>query len=516
MYKNTKIYQNESGLVSLVVTFIIMIVLSLIVTGFAQIARREGRLSLDRQLSTQATYAAESGINDAKRAIFDPSASTPTQNPYSAKNGSADKTDCQPNPTSTFLGPNTNRLSDNVSYSCLLIDQSPPDQTFDNISTDHSTLVNVKTINSGGSATNVDDLTLSWQAKDASTQSANTFSPPALPTEGAWNSGSIKTGILRVDVAKLDNLSRTSLSSNQFTVFLYPQPAGSNTVSYVTGNPAAQGAIVNATCNGSGDYYCTMRVTGLNYSNFVLRVRSIYSANKLIVKPTDPNKQMVGGQIDIDSTGKAGDVLKRIKVRSKSPDSGLNDMFPDYGMEVQAGICKKISTEPTSTLDLCGNVPAPAPTPGPGPSPTGNTPTNNSLYGQAAYAGACDPNVVIPNAPPCNATNSTVSTVAFRWDQWFWNQSVDRPGVNPTGDCTWNFGDRTSTSIVRNRACSYGESLSHQYPILQNPLRCYKYTVTLTRTFTNAPPATYTSTRSVPSGYQGTEDCIDQGGYRTP
>ena len=46
-----------------------MIVMSLIVLGFAQISRRNQRESLDRQLSTQAFYAAESGVNDARELI---------------------------------------------------------------------------------------------------------------------------------------------------------------------------------------------------------------------------------------------------------------------------------------------------------------------------------------------------------------------------------------------------------------------------------------------------------------
>ena len=60
---------NEQGLVAIVVTLIIMLVLTLIVTGFAQLARREQREALDRQLASQALYAAESGVNAAEAAV---------------------------------------------------------------------------------------------------------------------------------------------------------------------------------------------------------------------------------------------------------------------------------------------------------------------------------------------------------------------------------------------------------------------------------------------------------------
>ena len=52
-------------MVAILVTMNLMIVISLIVLGFAQISRRNQRQSLDRQLSTQAFYAAETAVNDA-------------------------------------------------------------------------------------------------------------------------------------------------------------------------------------------------------------------------------------------------------------------------------------------------------------------------------------------------------------------------------------------------------------------------------------------------------------------
>jgi Tfp pilus assembly protein PilX len=59
----------QAGMVSIMVTMILMVVLSLIVIGFAQIARRNSRQSLDRQLSTSAFYAAEAGVNDVRDLI---------------------------------------------------------------------------------------------------------------------------------------------------------------------------------------------------------------------------------------------------------------------------------------------------------------------------------------------------------------------------------------------------------------------------------------------------------------
>jgi Tfp pilus assembly protein PilX len=65
MYSKMTREDKQAGMVAIMVTMILMIVISLIVVGFAQISRRNQRQALDRQLSTQAFYAAETGVNDA-------------------------------------------------------------------------------------------------------------------------------------------------------------------------------------------------------------------------------------------------------------------------------------------------------------------------------------------------------------------------------------------------------------------------------------------------------------------
>jgi Tfp pilus assembly protein PilX len=63
------IQNNQDGMASILITILMMIVVSLVVLGFSQVTRTEQRESLNRQLSMQAFYAAESGINDAYSVI---------------------------------------------------------------------------------------------------------------------------------------------------------------------------------------------------------------------------------------------------------------------------------------------------------------------------------------------------------------------------------------------------------------------------------------------------------------
>jgi Tfp pilus assembly protein PilX len=60
---------SQSGMIAILVTLLMMIIISLLVLGFAQVSRHEQGNTTNTQLSTQAYYAAESGINDAGAAI---------------------------------------------------------------------------------------------------------------------------------------------------------------------------------------------------------------------------------------------------------------------------------------------------------------------------------------------------------------------------------------------------------------------------------------------------------------
>jgi len=61
--------KRQVGFVSIIVAAVLMVLLSLITIGFSKIMQREQRQSIDRQLSAQAFYAAETAINDVKDKI---------------------------------------------------------------------------------------------------------------------------------------------------------------------------------------------------------------------------------------------------------------------------------------------------------------------------------------------------------------------------------------------------------------------------------------------------------------
>jgi hypothetical protein len=491
MRDRTAIRTNQQGLVSLVVTMIIMIVLSLIVVGFAQVARREQRIALDHQLSQQAEYAAESGINDAKRAVFD-NANALAPNPYNRAGGSKDKKTCGP-VAGTPLADNT--LSDTVSYSCLLIDQSPPDLKYSNIQTDVSTVVPINAVDPAtGNPVNINKIVLNWQVKDT-TPAPVSHTYPKLPSAGGW--GANQTGMLRTDVIAPGDLSQSALNDNLFTTFMYPSSGGSHQVTYApTGSsPQAQGELSKADCSGgpwTGDpdlpdlnYQCRMDidVSAVGSSSFFLRLRSIYNASQLDIAAigTTGKVDLRGAQVEIDSTGKAQDVLKRVKVRAKDPDNSSGPIFTEYALDVAGGICKQIITSPVAgtTQDACNGVIGP-PTSGPGgsPSPGGpGGPSGSDPNGDSLIASVCG-----PDGSACSNSSFTYGNPndSRRWVITIINNS-DNPDSVVAG-CDWNFGDGTT---LHNQYCHKGDRFPHQYT---QSATCKKYRTTLVMHFNNGAP----------------------------
>lgn len=104
--------REEQGFVAIVVAALIMVILSLITIGFTRMMQREQRQALDRQLTRQALYAAESGINDVYEYIR-------TADPMTLD---VEKTECD-----VSMLPNGGVISDsgNVAYTCALYDKTP-------------------------------------------------------------------------------------------------------------------------------------------------------------------------------------------------------------------------------------------------------------------------------------------------------------------------------------------------------------------------------------------------------
>jgi Tfp pilus assembly protein PilX len=345
--RNSRVQTDQSGFASIVIAIVLVLVLSLVTVGFAQLMQSEQRQALDKQLSSQAYYAAESGVNDAAKAI-------------NAGYTKA-KTSCDNSPTSvdysltgsdylksTAVGDETS-----ASYSCLLINPMPPSLEYGSID-NTSRAVEIEGHSSDGTPVAVQTIMISWQEPNGNKTfptNCNTWYPASGGSQN-WT----YTGVMRVQLIPLNYLTRAGLTSSSTTAFLCPNSGSGvpGSVDYTTATAASSGVVINGNCSETAKpRYCNAKITnlgGLNQTTFFLDLKGIYSPSAVTVTAyggdgtvgSANQLNIAGAQTLVDVTGKAEDVLRRIQVRIPTY-SGY--AIPD-GTSGTQSICKQLSLLP--------------------------------------------------------------------------------------------------------------------------------------------------------------------------
>lgn len=313
--------QNQEGVASLLITMFIMIVLGLIVLGFSQLTRRDQRQSLDRQLSTQAYYAAESGINDAIDELKKP------DSPYRTN----PKVDCDP------MGAYNNVLDPvaGISYSCLLIDSTPPSIEREGVGFNTNAVFPIQLV----SGAQVTSIKIEWRDQNPNN---NANGCPVSGTFPVARDPACKIALLRADVVPYSTTtppSRDTLINSLYTVFANPVNGGSGVVPYSSGGDP-ENAAGNCTAGPPANCSITIDTTAALSDRFYLRLNSIYGMSDVIVS-TNSGADLQGGQAVIDSTGRAGDVVKRVQVRIAI---GGTDSLAGFALQTANPQCKRFGT----------------------------------------------------------------------------------------------------------------------------------------------------------------------------
>ncbi len=346
----TRTKLQQQGFVSIIVAMILLVLISLITLGFAYLVRQNQRAALNRQLSTQAFYAAESGVNDAAKKI---------------SNGTiSDVTDCAN--TNTIGTPQLD--GNNVAYTCVLVNTRPDSLVYDSISTDSSTVAHITT---GG--TNITSLQISWQDTGPSPGAV-----PFAPTAGGFKfpqrpatacappdcvSGTVNfpdhIGVLRTTVIPADGaLTYDNVLANSRNFFMYPMDADD-----AEGNPGsvsmagADGVFGDGECNeGNTPRMCSVIINGLASSDLFLRLRAIYKPVAVTVVAYNGSAPVPisGAQAVVDSTGRAQDVTRRIQVRIPLAPAYL---FPEFAIESANTFCKRMTVWGAGAEGSRPNVP---------------------------------------------------------------------------------------------------------------------------------------------------------------
>jgi Tfp pilus assembly protein PilX len=352
LQKKNKLSSNQQGFASIVVALIFIIVLALLTVGFAQLSRREQQTALDKQLSDQAFYAAESGINDAYYQI------TSSSGDINSTTTGVDTDNCLS--PSLFTGhTDVINSTDSVSYPCVSVYLFPNSLNDSPLYAEKSWSTAFSNVNNDGSPTSnpLGTLDVYWKSynpidnSDApalNTAGGSTLNNNNLPTQSAWGNA---PALLQLNVTLLNSsFTRADLLAHTFTYYLYPHTASNP--SGCTG-AGAQGQIICSSITKAG-YSSGAQVGGLaglggsTTSAYLITVNDYYTDSSISINALDNQGTPInfeGSQVDIDSTGKAQDVLKRIAavVPLNQPPT-----LPGFALEAQ-NICKRLQTAPGDT-----------------------------------------------------------------------------------------------------------------------------------------------------------------------
>lgn len=374
-YRNTERSQDH-GFVSIVVASLLMVILALITLGFARIMQREQRQSIDRHLSREALYAAESGINDVAVKIADP-APDPVYD-KSAKN------DCDV----TGLGPTGNgNLSPDgaVAYTCALYDRTP--SSLEYTSSGESKITELAT----ESGNFLDSLTFEWGNSDTDPNNNLVSNLPAcgFNAQDLPASRTNAPPVLKIDLTKIGaRYVRDDLIRDTEYYYLLPCSGGSSpTNTAFSPNAAQRGRVIQVPCNGTGLRPCSFTIDSMAaYSSgkYFLRLKPVYTGATLTVDGTEQGggpAAFSNAQVSIDMTAKAGDVVRRL--RASLPIATITDELgiPEAVLHGFDGICKQIevidSKAPADVRDYC--IDALSPPPPPPPPPPSNAPKGDGF-----------------------------------------------------------------------------------------------------------------------------------------
>jgi len=363
-----QLHRNQQGIVAFVVTIIVMIIIVITTASMSVIANRESRQALDRQLSAQANYAAESGINDTVDYIRNRIRNNqPVNDITECDDGTtgANAVNIASTPAAPFTknqlvldsyldDPNILDTTAESKYTCVLVHNSPNSLEYLQISQDSST-VNDITFTAGAQATN---LIIGWEDY----LGGNSFRAPSgsaspcgvFPSASNWNA----SPMLKADITVLEgsNFTRSDLLNRTSSFYLDPCTTAGAVESFTPGiNSTGNGKILSGGCLNSAPNTptqprkCNVNISfasfapGGNASNLLIRIKPIYGIARVTINALNgANKlNITGGQTVIDVTGKAQDVVKRTQVRVSNRTPYL------YAVESASGVCKRfLAIEP--------------------------------------------------------------------------------------------------------------------------------------------------------------------------
>lgn len=371
--------QSENGMVSIIVVMFTSLLLIIISVGFVRLMSQEETQASDNNLSQSAYDSAVSGVEDAKRVITacanGGTASAACTAILAQRCDTVQKAGIAASTTDTRVTIRSNGApadsTQGQAYTCVKIENATDDVK-------HTLEEGVSKVIPLKATKDTDHIMVQWTLKSDDTPTIanpNDTDPNHLPQHDAW--GADAPAMLRVQIVvpeKPDgSMEQADYDSNQvMTVLLRPtsvrgsgaminaislqatRAAGSQTNVTVSPSPV----LCSETRFNANQYACAAVLTIPSGRQLkagsrmaFMRVTSLYARTQLRASFEDISgnvtAQFDGVQPLVDSTGRAGDVYRRVLSRV-SPDGAFT--FPEYAVDTTGSLCKDFSVSDTMAI----------------------------------------------------------------------------------------------------------------------------------------------------------------------
>lgn len=372
---------NEQGFVSLFTVIFFAMFITIITIGFMRIMIIEQQQALNNDLTASALTAAESGVEDGKRAILKYQ-SMPSGAAKNALLGALTSSQCNAitnNTTAQSIGIRasgsvTGQANLNQFYTCLTVNLFSPDY-LSSASAGKSDFIPLR----AQANADYDQIIVSWHLVSATvgddgdgrpSNYAPSTTPPSLPQVAGSASSWATRGYpayMRLQLYGYPggSFTRASISDRSRSVFLIPATvgtAGTTPISLDTADPlphqfdADKSLAQNIRCTPTpatvavGTYACMATLSlpsGASFQStantYYLRLTPLYGNThfKVQLKNSSTNAIVNFSEVQpiVDVTGRASDVFRRVQARVRM--GNITDL-PEYALETANTLCKNM------------------------------------------------------------------------------------------------------------------------------------------------------------------------------
>lgn len=395
--KNTS--NTQTGAVSLFVVIFATLLITVVTISFLRLMVSDQNRASNSDLSQSAYDSAQAGVEDAKRALlrYQKICTEQGESACKALGDQINAADCNDalriggvinSDSGEELIQQTSSSGDaslDQAYTCVTIDLQTDDY-LGSLSSNESKLVPLIAVAPDGSTT-FDRVTIEWfSADDIGTTGSGSYSvsltgdanPRPLLAQASWPIN--RPSVLRTQLMQfsnsgfmLDSFDTTTSSgeSNTNTLFLYPSSGGSSSVESFTARNLRKTTPTGDTPPATGDssplgihcrtdlvtggYACSATLqlpqpVGGGERTAFLRVTPFYNATHFRVSLANGSAPLKfnGVQPEVDSTGRANDLFRRVSSRVDLIDTSF--AYPDAAVDVTGSFCKDFAVTDTQYI----------------------------------------------------------------------------------------------------------------------------------------------------------------------